>query len=47
MYRFGDTAHRFSYERIPVAAKHDEGVFLPDAVTEVKPDGCMFRRLES
>jgi trans-aconitate methyltransferase len=44
MYRFSDTAHRGSYERIPVAAKHDKGVFLPDGVTEVEPDGCLWRK---
>jgi hypothetical protein len=23
-------------------AKHDKGVFLPDGVTEVEPDGCLW-----
>ena len=46
MYRFSDTAHRGSYDRIPVAAQHDKGVFLPDGVTEVEPDGCLWRRHE-
>ena len=41
MYRFSDTAHRGSYDRIPVVAKHDKGVFLPDGVTEVEPDICL------
>jgi hypothetical protein len=44
MYRFSDTAHRGSYDRIPVAAKHDKGVFLPDGVTEVEPDICLWRK---
>jgi hypothetical protein len=44
-YRFGDTAYKYNYERIPVDAPHDEGVFLPDAITEVEPDRCLFRRL--
>ena len=46
MYRFSDTAHRGSYDRIPVAAQHDKGVFLPDGVTEVEPDGCLWRKRE-
>ena len=44
MYRFSDTAHLGSYDRIPVVAKHDKGVFLPDGVTEVEPDGCLWRK---
>jgi len=44
MYRFSDTAHLGSYDRIPVDAKHDRGVFLPDGVTEVEPDGCLWRK---
>ena len=44
MYRFSDTAHRGSYDRIPVAPQHDKGVFLPDGVTEVEPDGCLWRK---
>jgi hypothetical protein len=44
MYRFSDTVHRGSYDRIPVAAQHDKGVFLPDGVTEVEPDGCLWRK---
>jgi len=24
MYRFGDTAHKSSYQRIPVVARHDK-----------------------
>ena len=46
-YRFSDTAHRSRYEKIPVVAEHDEGVFLPDGVTEVEPDRCLFRKLQS
>ena len=46
-YRFSDTAHRGRYEKIPVAAPHDEGAFLPDGVTEVEPDCCLFRKLAS
>lgn len=46
-YRFSDTAHRSRYEKIPVVAEHDEGVFLPDGITEVEPDRCLFRKLES
>jgi hypothetical protein len=44
MYRFSDTAHRGSYDRVSVAARHDKGVFLPDGVTEVEPDGCLWRK---
>jgi hypothetical protein len=47
MYRFGDTAHKSSYERILVVARHDKDVFLPDGVTEANPDSCLFRKLES
>ena len=46
MYCFSDTAHLGSYDRIPVAAQHDKGVFLPDGVTEVEPDGCLWRKRE-
>lgn len=46
-YRFGDMAHRYSYERIPFVARHDRGLFLPDCVTKVEPDSCLFRELES
>jgi hypothetical protein len=46
-YRFGDTARRGSYETISVAASRDIGSFLPDGVTEVEPDGSIFRKLES
>jgi 2-polyprenyl-3-methyl-5-hydroxy-6-metoxy-1,4-benzoquinol methylase len=45
-YRFGDTARRCAYETIPVAASRDIGTFLPDGVTEVEPDGSIFRKLE-
>ena len=48
MYRFGDTAHKSSYERIPVTgARHDKDVFLPDGITEAEPDGCLFRKMLS
>ena len=47
MYRFGDAAHKASYERIPVTARHDKDVFLPDGVTEAMPDSCLFRKLDS
>ena len=47
MYRFGDTAHKSSYERIPVVARHDKDVFLRDGVTEAEPDGCLFRKIKS
>jgi hypothetical protein len=40
-YRFSDTTHRIAYEVIPVSARHDEGVFLPDGITEVEPDCCL------
>jgi hypothetical protein len=43
---FQRTAHRGSYDRIPVAAKHDKGLFLPDGVTEVEPDSCLWRKRE-
>jgi hypothetical protein len=45
-YRFGDTARKYSYETIPVAAPRDIGSFLPDGVTEVEPEGSIFRKLE-
>jgi hypothetical protein len=44
-YRFGDTARKNSYETIPVDASRDIGSFLPDGVTEVEPDGSIFRKL--
>jgi len=46
-YRFGDTARKYSYETIPVDASRDIGSFLPDGVTEVEPDGSIFRKLKS
>ncbi|MGB6389902.1 MAG: class I SAM-dependent methyltransferase [Methyloceanibacter sp.] len=46
-YRFGDVAHQYAYERIPFFARHDRGLFLPDGITEVDPDSCLFRRLDS
>jgi hypothetical protein len=45
-YRFGDTARKYFYETIPVDASRDIGSFLPDGVTEVEPDGSIFRKLE-
>ena len=45
-YRFGDTAHRCSYETIPLPASRYKGTFLPDGLTEAKPDCCIFRKLE-
>jgi trans-aconitate methyltransferase len=44
-YRFGDMAHRWAYETIPVVATYSE-VYLPDGITKAKPDGCIFRKLE-
>ena len=46
-YRFGDAARRSTYETIPVAASRDIGSFIPDGVTEVEPDGSIFRKLDS
>jgi len=46
-YRFGDVAHLHRYERIPFVAKHDRGLYLPDGVTEVEPDSCLFRRVDA
>lgn len=46
-YRFSDTAHHSRYEKIPVDAEYDEGVFLPDGVTKVEPDLCLFRKVDS
>jgi len=43
-YRFSDTPRRWAYETIPVAADHDK-VYLPDGITEAKPDSCIFRRV--
>jgi SAM-dependent methyltransferase len=45
-YRFSDTPRRFTYDRVPVIADHDK-VYLPDGMTETKPDGCMFRRMSA
>ena len=45
MYRFGDTAHKSSYQKIPVVARHDKDVFLRDGVTQAEPDHCLFRKL--
>ena len=44
-YRFGDTARRCSYEIVPVDASRDIGSLLPDDITEVEPDGSIFRKL--
>jgi SAM-dependent methyltransferase len=43
-YRFSDAPRRFTYDSVPVVAEHDK-VYLPDGMTETKPDGCMFRRV--
>ena len=43
-YRFSDTPHRCAYETIPVSTSYDK-VYLPDGITEAKPDGCIFRRI--
>jgi trans-aconitate methyltransferase len=43
-YRFSDTPHRCAYETIPVSASYDK-VYLPDGITEAKPDGCIFQKL--
>jgi 2-polyprenyl-3-methyl-5-hydroxy-6-metoxy-1,4-benzoquinol methylase len=43
-YRFSDTAHRATYETIPIDAHYDK-VYLPDGNTETTPDGCIFRKL--
>jgi 2-polyprenyl-3-methyl-5-hydroxy-6-metoxy-1,4-benzoquinol methylase len=43
-YRFSDAPHRFSYQTIPVEARHDK-VFMPDGRTEARPDVCLYRRL--
>jgi hypothetical protein len=32
---------------IPVDASRDIGSFLPDGVTEVEPDGSIFRKLST
>jgi 2-polyprenyl-3-methyl-5-hydroxy-6-metoxy-1,4-benzoquinol methylase len=45
-YRFSDTAHRGAYETIPVAATCGEA-YLPDGITEAKPDGCIFRKFDT
>ena len=44
-YRFSDTAYRCAYEPIPMAAIYDK-VYLPDGVTQAKPDGGFFRKLK-
>jgi hypothetical protein len=43
-YRFSDVPRLGTYETIPVAASHDT-TYLPDGVTEVKADPCIYRRL--
>jgi len=45
-YRFSDTAHRGTYETIPVAAPCDKA-YLPDGITEANPDSCILRKLET
>jgi len=42
-YRFSDAAPSFAYEAIPVAANHNN-VYLPDGMTEAKPESCIFRK---
>ena len=44
-YRFSNASYRCAYETIPVAADYDK-VYLPDGITEAKPDGCIFRKLK-
>jgi hypothetical protein len=44
-YRFSDVGRRYTYETIAVDAAHDK-VYLPDGITEVKPDGCIFRKID-
>jgi trans-aconitate methyltransferase len=44
-YRFSDTVHRCDYEAIPVATTYNT-VYLPDGITEAKPDGCILRKLK-
>jgi hypothetical protein len=46
-YRFGDIARKDSYETVPVDAPRDIGSFLPDGVTDVEPDGSIFRKIKS
>lgn len=45
-YRFGDTAHQCKYDAIPVTARQETRVYLPDGVTEAEPEGCIFRKLK-
>ena len=44
-YRFSDTANRSHYEPIPVTAPYNT-VYLADGMTEAKPDGPIFRKLQ-
>ena len=46
-YRFRDTAHRHEYEAIPVTTRQDTKVYLPDGLTEAKPEGCILRKLQA
>jgi hypothetical protein len=42
-YRFSDIPRRSLYDIVPLATEHDK-VYLPDGITETKPDGCIFRK---
>jgi hypothetical protein len=42
-YRFSDTTRRYTYDAVPIDAMHDK-VYMPDGITEVAPDGCIFRK---
>lgn len=42
-YRFSDIPRRFTYDTVPLVTEHDT-VYLPDGLTEARPDGCMFRK---
>jgi SAM-dependent methyltransferase len=45
-YRFSDVPRRFTYDMLPLVSEHDK-VYLPDGLTEAKPDRCMFRKLHA
>lgn len=46
-YRLVDTAHRGKYMKIPAAPVIYNTVYLPDGVTEVEPDGSLYKKLDT
>jgi SAM-dependent methyltransferase len=46
-YRFSDVPRRFTYDTLPPVVQRRDKVYLPDGVTEAKPDGCIFRKRDT